>query len=186
MYSINHLKKDVLVQLDATPYRVVDSTHVKLARGGAVVRTKLKNLLTGAVLERTFRPSEKVTPAELERRSMQFLYRENQAFAFMDQQTYEQETVQAEVLGDQARFLAEGHVATLLSFEGRVIGLEMANSVPLKVSQTEAGIKGDTATASLKPATVETGVVVNVPLFIKTGDVIKVDTRTGAYLERAK
>ena len=186
MYSIADLKKEVLITLDGAPYKVVDSQHVSLGRGGAVMRTKLKNLLNGSVHERTFRPAEKIQPADVSRQPMQYLYRQDGELVFMNQTSYEQEPIAAETLGESARYLSEGTIATLLAFNGRVIGLEMPNTVYLTVTETEPGVRGDTATASLKPCTVETGVVVPVPLFINTGDVIKVDTRTGAYLERKK
>ncbi len=186
MYSIADLKKEVLVSLDGVPYKVVDSQHVSLGRGGAVMRTKLKNLLNGSVQERTFRPAERIEPADVSRVAMQYLYRQDGEMVFMNQETYDQEPIRAEVLGDQARFVAEGSTVMLLFFGGRAIGLEMPNSVYLTVTETEPGARGDTANAALKPCTVETGVVVSVPLFINTGDVIKVDTRSGAYLERKK
>jgi len=186
MYSINDLKKEVLVALDGVPYRVVDSQHVSLGRGGAVMRTKLKNLLNGSVLERTFRAAEKIEPAEVSRNNMQFLYRDGQNFNFMNQETYDQESVPDSLLGDQSRFIAEGSSVSLLSFQGKVIGLEIPNSVYLKITHTEPGVRGDTATTAMKAATLETGVTVQVPLFVDEGDIIKVDTRNGGYLERKK
>lgn len=186
MYSINDLKKEVLISIDGVPYRVVDSQHVSLGRGGAVMRTKLKNLLNGSVLERTFRPAEKIEPAQVSRASMQYLYREGSTMHFMNQSTFEQVAIDQSVLGEQARFLAEGSTVSLLVFNGKVIGLEVANSVYLEVTKTEPGVRGDTATAAMKPATLETGVQIQVPLFINTGDSVKVDTRTGAYIERKK
>lgn len=186
MYSINDLKKEVLISLDGVPYRVVDSQHVSLGRGGAVMRTKLKNLLNGSVLERTFRPAEKIEPAAINRVQMQYLYREGANLHFMNQETYDQEAVDETVLGDQSRFIAEGSHVTLFEFQNKIIGLEMPNSVVLKIAQTEPGVRGDTANAALKAARLETGVSVQVPLFINTGDSIKVDTRSGQYLERAK
>lgn len=186
MYSINDLKKDVLITIEGVPYRVVDSQHVSLGRGGAVMRTKLKNLLSGAVLERTFRPSEKLEPAEITRAGMQFLYKDGETYNFMNQSTYDQEAVAAAVLGDQARYIAEGTTVTLLVFKGKVIGQELANSVYLKITDTEPGVRGDTATTAMKAATLETGAAVQVPLFINEGDTVKVDTRSGQYLERKK
>ena len=186
MYSINDLKKEVLIALEGVPYRVVDSQHVSLGRGGAVRRTKLKNLLTGAVLERTFRPSEKIESAEVDRATMQYLYREGSALNFMDQQSYEQESIEEATIGDQAKFLAEGSNVTVLKFKSKVIGVDMPNSVFLTIASTEPGVRGDTATTAMKAATLETGASVQVPLFINEGDVIKVDTRTGSYLERKK
>lgn len=186
MYSINDLKKDVLIALDGVPYRVVDSQHVSLGRGGAVMRTKLKNLLNGSVLEKTFRASEKIESAEVTRTSMQYLYREGSSLNFMNQVNYDQEAVDESLLGDQSRFIAEGSSVNLMSFNGKIIGMEMPHSVYLKIAHAEPGVRGDTATAAMKAATLETGVVVQVPLFINEGDTIKVDTRSGGYLERKK
>ncbi len=186
MYSGNDLKKDVLIDLDNVPYRIVESAHHAMGRGGGVVRVKLKNLLNGSVQEKTFRPSDKIRPAEIERAVVQFLYSEGQTAAFMNQATFDQESISYEVLGEQAKFMSEGSEVTLLSFSGKVIGLEMPNNVYLKVVKTEIGAKGDTATTALKESEVETGQRVMVPLFINEGDVIKVDTRTGQYLERQK
>lgn len=186
MYSGNDLKKDVLIDLDGVPYRIVESAHHAMGRGGGVVRIKIKNLINGSVLEKTFRPSDKIRPAEIERLGMQFLYREGNNAAFMNQTTYDQVSVGYDVLGDQAAFMAEGSEVNLLQFDGRIIGAEMPNNVYLKVVKTEIGAKGDTATTALKESEVETGQRVMVPLFINEGDVIKVDTRTGQYLERQK
>ena len=180
------LKVGTLVELDGIPYRVTDYTHKAMGRGGAVVQVKLKNLLGGGVIEKSFRSADKIAPAEVSRSNMQLLYRDDDGLVFMNTDTYDQETVSADVLGDQARYVADGSTVTLLNFNGRVIGLEMANSVFLEVSQTEPGAKGDTATTALKPAVLETGVQVMVPLFVNEGDRIKVNTLTGAYLERAK
>ncbi len=186
MYSISDLKKEVLITLDGVPYRVVDSQHVSLGRGGAVMRTKLKNLLTGNVLERTFRASEKIEAADIERRTMQFLYRQGKQMTFMNQQTFDQETIEADNLGDQAAWLPEGSEVGLLNYQGKIIGADLPNNVFLKVTKAEPGARGNTATAALKPAEVETGQQVMVPMFISEGDVIKVDTRSGQYLERQK
>lgn len=150
------------------------------------MRTKLKNLLTGAVLERTFRPAEKLEPAQVERAVMQYLYREGSSLNFMDQTSFEQEAIEAATIGDQAQYLAEGASVTVLKFKGKVIGVDMPNSIYLKISSTEPGVRGDTATTAMKAATLETGAVVQVPLFINEGDVIKLDTRSGQYLERKK
>ncbi len=186
MYSINDLKKEVLITLDGVPYRVVDSQHVSLGRGGAVMRTKLKNLLNSSVQERTFRAAEKLEPAQITRVQMQFLYRDGDSYNFMNQASYDQEAVDQAILGDQIRFAAEGSTVTLLAFQNKIIGLEMPNSVFLKVAQTEPGVRGDTATSAMKAATLESGVTTQVPLFINQGDTIKVDTRNGQYLERGK
>ena len=186
IYGHTDLKKDVLIELDNTPYRVTEYSHHAMGRGGAVVQVKLKNLLTGGVVEKSFRSADKISPAEVTRIKVQLLYKSDDDFNFMDQVSYDQMTVSADTLGDQSRFIAEGAEVNLLLFREKVIGLEMANAVYLKIIQTDPGAKGDTATTALKPAVLETGIEINVPLFINTGDEVKVDTRSGAYLERRK
>ncbi len=186
VYGHTDLKVGTLIELEGAPYRVTDYTHKAMGRGGAVVQVKIKNLITGAVLERSFRSADKINPAEVIRAQMQLLYRDGDGLVFMNNETYEQETVSEDVLGDQAKYVADGTTATLLYFNGRVIGLEIPNALYLEVTHTEPGAKGDTATTALKPATLETGVSVMVPLFINEGDKIKVNTLTGAYLERQK
>ncbi len=186
VYAHTDLRKDTLIELEGVPFRVTDYSHAAMGRGGAVARVKIKNLLTGGVVEKTFRSSDKIPGAELDRADVQFLYREGGTYNFMDNSSYEQIAVDADMLGDQARFIAEGSSVQLLRFKDRIIGLEMPHNVYLTVTETEPGAKGDTATQALKPATVETGVQVMVPLFINEGDAIKVDTRDGRYLERKK
>lgn len=180
------LKVGVLIELDGVPYRVIESNHKAMGRGGAVVQAKIKNLVSGGVVERSFRTADKVESAEVTRANMQLLYREGDNLMFMNADTYDQDSVPVDVLGDQARFVAEGATVQLVTFNGRIIGLDMPNVVFLKVIETEPGAKGDTATTALKPAKLETGVMVNVPLFINEGDSIKVNTLNGNYLERAK
>ena len=186
MYGHTDLKKETLIELDGAPYRVTDYSHHAMGRGGAVVQVKLKNLLTGGVIEKSFRSADKIKPAEVNRMRAQLLYRSGDDYNFMNQDNYDQMTISAKTLGDQAKFIAEGAEVQLVTFHDRIIDLEMPNSIYLKVTQTEPGAKGDTATTALKPATVETGVSVMVPLFINTGDTIKIDTRSGNYLERQK
>ena len=186
VYGHTDLKVGTLIELEGTPYRVSDYTHKAMGRGGAVVQVKIKNLLTGNVLEKSFRSADKINPAEVIRVNMQLLYRDGSDLVFMNNETYEQETVSEDVLGDQAKYVADGSTVILMTFNGRVIGLEMPNAVYLEVTHTEPGAKGDTATAALKPATLETGVSIMVPLFINEGDKIKVNTLSGAYLERQK
>jgi len=186
VYGHTDLKVGTLIELDGVPYRVTDYTHKAMGRGGAVVQVKIKNLLNGGVVERSFRSSDKISPADVTRANMQLLYREGNDLVFMNNETYEQETVSADVLGDQSKYVADSTTVSLMFFNGRVIGLDMPNAVYLEITQTEPGAKGDTATTALKPATVETGVQVMVPLFINEGDKIKVNTLTGAYLERQK
>ena len=186
VYGHTDLKVGTLIELEGVPYRVTDYTHKAMGRGGAVVQVKIKNLLNGAVLERSFRGSDKINPADVTRANMQLLYREGDDLVFMNNETYDQETVSADVLGDQAKYVADSSMVQLLFFNGRVIGLEMPNAVYLEVTETEPGAKGDTATAALKPAVLETGVNIMVPLFINEGDKIKVNTLNGNYLERQK
>jgi elongation factor P len=180
------LKVGTLIELDNVPYRVTDYTHKAMGRGGAVVQVKIKNLLTGNVVEKSFRSSDRINGADVSRENMQMLYRADDGMAFMNNATYEQETIPEDLLGEQAKYVAEGTAVTLVYFNGRVIGLEIPNAVYLEVAETEPGVKGDTATAALKPATMETGIQVMVPLFVNEGDKIKVNTLSGAYLERQK
>lgn len=185
VYGHTDLKIGVLVEIEGAPYRVTDYSHHAMGRGGAVVQVKLKNLLTGGVVEKSFRSADKIQPADVSRVNMQMLYRDGDNLVFMNNETYDQETVAADVLGDQAKYVADGTTVGLQIFNDRVIGLEIPNAVVLEVTETEPGAKGDTATTALKPATLETGVTVNVPLFINEGDKVKVNTLSGAYLARA-
>lgn len=180
------LKVGTLIELDGAPYRVTDYTHKAMGRGGAVVQVKIKNLISGGVIEKSFRSSDKIQPADVSRQNMQLLYRDGSNMVFMNNDTYDQETVEESVLGDQAKYVADSSTVTLLYFRERVIGLEMPNAIYLEVVETEPGAKGDTATTAMKQAKVETGVTVMVPLFINEGDKIKVNTLSGAYLERQK
>jgi elongation factor P len=185
VYGHTDLKIGVLVEIDGAPYRVTDYSHHAMGRGGAVVQVKLKNLLTGGVVEKSFRGSDKIQPADVSRVNMQMLYRDGDNLVFMNNETYDQETVSQDVLGDQAKYVADDTTVGLQMFNGRVIGLEIPNAVTLSVTDTEPGVKGDTATTALKPATLETGVQVMVPLFVNEGDKVKVNTLSGAYLSRA-
>jgi elongation factor P len=180
------LKVGTLIEFEGAPYRVTDYTHKAMGRGGAVVQVKIKNLLNGGVVEKSFRSADKIASAEVTRANMQMLYRDGNDLALMNNETYEQESVSTDVLGEQAKYVADGTTVTLLYFNGRVIGLEIPNALYLEVVETEPGAKGDTATTALKPAKLETGIQVMVPLFINEGDRIKVNTLSGAYLERAK
>ena len=185
VYGHTDLKIGVLVEIEGAPYRVTDYSHHAMGRGGAVVQVKLKNLLTGGVVEKSFRGSDKIQPADVSRANMQMLYRDGDNMVFMNNETYEQETVPADVLGDQAKYVADDTAVSLQMFNGRVIGLEIPNAVVLTVTETEPGAKGDTATTALKPATLETGAQVMVPLFVNEGDKVKVNTLSGSYLARA-
>lgn len=164
---------------------IIDFQHVKPGKGGAFVRTKLKNAKTGRVLEKTFRAGEKVEQARLDRRNMQYLYSDGTTYTFMDTQSYEQDELSGEFIGDNALYLKENMEVQVVFHSGNAIGIDLPLSVELAVKETTAGIKGDTVQGGTKPATLETGATVNVPMFIDVGETIKVDTRTGDYLERA-
>jgi elongation factor P len=164
---------------------VVDFQHVKPGKGGAFVRTKLKNVRTGAVIDRTYRADEKLGLALIDKREMQFLYREGDDYVFMDNETYDQLHVSPAALGDSVNYLKEGDSAILPMYNGEIVGVDLPAAVVLEVTETEPGIQGDRVSGARKPATLETGLVVQVPLFVETGERIKVDTRTGEYLARA-
>jgi elongation factor P len=182
--STNDLKNGMALNLPEGLMTVVEFQHVKPGKGGAFVRTKLKNFRTGAVIERTFRADEKVPLAMIDKRGMQYLYREGPALVFMDSETYDQLHVPADQLGSAVDFLKEGDTAVLPVYESAVVGVELPAAVELVVSDTEPGIQGDRVSGARKPATLETGLVVQVPLFVEPGDSVKVDTRTGEYLSR--
>jgi elongation factor P len=184
--STNDLKNGMTLELDGTLFQIVEFQHVKPGKGGAFVRTKLRNLKTGGVVERTFNAGVKVGLAIVERKEMQYLYRDGEHFTFMDMETYEQLPIGSDVVGDAANYLAEGSSAQVSVHQGVPIGLELAASVVLTVTQTQPAVRGDTKTNTLKPATLETGYVAQVPLFVEEGERIKVDTRSGAYIERVK
>jgi elongation factor P len=183
--STNDLKNGMALNLPEGLMTVVEFQHVKPGKGGAFVRTKLKNYRTGAVLDRTFRADEKVPLAVIDKREMQFLYREGSDFVFMDNETYEQLHVSTEAVGNAAGYLKEGDSAVLPTYNDEIIGIELPAAVELTVSETEPGMQGDRVSGARKAATLETGLVVQVPLFVNTGDRLKVDTRTGEYLSRA-
>ena len=184
--STNDLKNGMTLELDGTLFQVIEFQHVKPGKGGAFVRTKLRNVRTGAVVERTFNAGVKVGLAIVDRRAMQFLYRDGDGFVFMDTESYEQVNVPAGIVGDTARYLSEGAMATVALYLGNPISVELPASAALKVTQTQAAVRGDTRTNVMKPATLETGYVVQVPLFVEEGERIKVDTRTGNYIERVR
>jgi elongation factor P len=165
-------------------YSIVEFQHVKPGKGGGFTRTKLKNMETGAVTERTFRSGDKVEAIRVEKREMQYLYAESDAFHFMDLETYEQTAVNDAVVGESHKFLKESENAFLIMTEGKILGVELPNFVELAVTATDPGVKGDTATNAVKPATLETGAVVSVPLFVNGTDILRIDTRTGQYVER--
>jgi elongation factor P len=183
--STNDLKNGMALNLPDGLMTVVEFQHVKPGKGGAFVRTKLKNVRTGAVLERTFRADEKVPLAVIDKREMQYLYREGDVYVFMDTDDYEQVRVDGDALGPAARYLKEGNTAVLPTYESQVLGVELPAAVELNVADTEPGVQGDRVSGARKPATLETGLVVQVPLFVEPGEAVKVDTRTGEYLSRA-
>jgi elongation factor P len=183
--STNDLKTGMALNLPEGLVTVVDFQHVKPGKGGAFVRTKLKNVRTGAVIDRTYRADEKLGLATIDKRDMQFLYREGPEYVFMDNETYDQLHVAPVSLGDAVSYLKEGDSVVLPMYNGEIVGVDLPAAVVLEVSETEPGIQGDRVSGARKPATLETGLVVQVPLFVETGEKIKVDTRTGEYLARA-
>jgi elongation factor P len=184
VYSTAEFRRGLKIEIDKKPYIIVEFQHVKPGKGGAFVRTKLKNLINGAVTEKTFRSGEKVDKPDLTEKEMQYLYRDDQGFNFMDMESYEQIFIDADKIGDSANFLSDGLELTVLYHEGDPISLELPTFVMLPIEETEPGVKGDTATGGTKPATLSTGFVVQVPLFLNEGDILKIDTRTGEYIER--
>ncbi|MGF1589161.1 MAG: elongation factor P [Pleurocapsa sp.] len=184
MISSNDFRTGVTVELDGSVWRVVEFLHVKPGKGSAFVRTKLKNVQTGNTVEKTFRAGESVPQANLEKRSMQYTYKDGGEFIFMDMETYEETRMNGEGLGDRVNFLKEEMEVNVIFWNEKVLEIELPTSVVLKIIDTDPGVKGDTATGGTKPATVETGAQVMVPLFISIGENIKVDTRDGSYLGR--
>lgn len=184
MISVNDFRTGITIELDGNLFTVVDFQHVKPGKGSAFVRSKLKNLKTGYVIEKTFRAGEKISRAHIERREMQFLYHSGEDYTFMDNQTYDQITLHEDQIGDGVKWLKDGTIIGILFHDSLAIGVEIPNFVELAVAHTDPGFKGDTATGGSKPATIETGAVVQVPLFIEIGDIIQIDTRTSTYLRR--
>ena len=185
MIGTGDLRKGVTIELDGTLYNVLDYQHIKVGRGSAQVRLRLRDVRAGHTIERTFQAGEKFARARLERHPMQFLYSDGDFFHFMNTETYEQMQLTGDQVGDAAQYLVENGSCDVLTYQDEPIGVELPTAVVLSVARTDPGFKGDTATGGSKPATLETGLVVNVPLFVNEGDKIKVDTRSGAYLERA-
>ena len=182
--TTNDLKNGMTLELDKELFQVVEFQHVKPGKGGAFVRTTLKNSRSGAVVERTFRAGEKVERAIIDKRGMQYLYRDGEQYVFMDSDTYEQMPVGAGSLGDAVNYLIEGSEPVLLMHNDEIIGIDLPAAVELTVSETEPGVQGDRSTGGRNPATLSTGKIIQVPLFINTGDTVKVDTRTGEYMTR--
>ena len=184
MADTTNFRNGFTMRLEGALFSIVGFQHVKPGKGGGFVRTRLKNLGTGAVIDRTFRSGDKVEEVRVERREMQFLYSDGGTFHFMDSETYEQVGLDAALVADSAGWLQENESAFVMVVEGGPIGVELPNFVQIKVAHTEPGVKGDTAQGAVKPATLETGAVVSVPLFVNQGDTLRIDTRTGDYVER--
>ena len=185
MVIAGDFKNGVTFEMDGKVVQVIEFQHVKPGKGAAFVRTKLRDVINGSVIEKTFSPTDKFPPAHIERKDMQYMYNDGDLYYFMNPETYDQEPVNASVLGDNFKFVKEEMICRINSYKGSVFGVEPPMFVELTITDTEPGFKGDTATGTTKPATLETGAVIKVPLFIDNGTVIRIDTRTGEYLERA-
>lgn len=185
MISAGDFRNGITFEMDGNVVQVIEFQHVKPGKGAAFVRTKYKNVITGAVVERSFNPTDKYPTAYIERKDMQYLYSDGDLYYFMDMETYEQQPIDSSKLGPAFQFVKENMEVKVLSYKGNVFGVEPPNFVELEVTETDPGFKGDTATNATKPATLETGAEIKVPLFINQGDMIRIDTRTGEYMERA-
>ncbi len=185
MITAGDFRNGVTFDMDGQVVTIIEFQHVKPGKGAAFVRTKIKNVITGAVVEKTFNPNDKYPTAFIERKDMEYLYNDGDLYYFMDNETYEQLPINKEVLSDSFKFVKENMTCKILSYKGKVFGVEPPNFVVLTVAQTDPGFKGDTATNVTKPATLETGAEIKVPLFINEGDEIQIDTRTGEYMARA-
>ncbi len=184
MVSAGDFRNGITIELEGNVYQIIEFQHVKPGKGAAFVRTKLKNIKSGGVVEKTFRPTEKFPQARIDRREMQYLYADGDLYNFMDTENYEQMAMSAADVGDTMKFVKENEMVKMLSHNGSVFAVEPPLFVELEITETEPGFKGDTATGATKPAVVETGATVYVPLFVNQGDTIKIDTRTGEYLSR--
>lgn len=184
MIMAGDFRNGTTFELDGQVYKIVEFQHVKPGKGAAFVRTRLKNVMNGSVLERTFNPSEKYENAQVDRREMQYLYEDGGLYYFMDTETYEQQPLNKEQLGEALQYVKENMNVKVLSYKGNVFGVEPPTFVELEITETEPGFKGDTATGANKPAIVETGAKITVPLFVNQGDIVRIDTRTGEYMER--
>ncbi len=185
MISAGDFRNGITFDMDGVVLQIIEFQHVKPGKGAAFVRTKVRNVITGAVTEKTFNPNDKYPPAFIERRDMQYLYEDSGLYYFMDMETYEQEPIDSSKLDDNFKFVKENMEVKVLSYKGSVFGVEPPNFVELTITETDPGFKGDTATNATKMATLETGAQIKVPLFIEEGELIRVDTRTGEYMERA-
>lgn len=186
MYDTSDIRKGLKIEIDGDPYTVIDFQFVKPGKGNAFTRVKIKNLVSGSVLERTYRSGEKLQEAAMDERTMQFMYQDDDGYHFMDTQNYDQAAIQADVLGDDARFLLENLEVGVLFHNDKPVTVTLPNFVEIEVADTEPGVKGDTVTGARKAATMSTGAVINVPLFIERGEKLRIDTRTGEYVERVK
>lgn len=184
VYMAGDIRNGTTFEMDSSVYKVVEFQHVKPGKGAAFVRTKLKNVINGSVLEKTFNPSEKLQGAQIDKKNMQYLYNDGELYYFMDNETYEQIPLNKSDLGDTLKYLKESMSVNILSFKGNVFAVEAPIFVELTVEYTEPGFSGNTSTGATKSAKLETGYSINVPLFVNTGDVIRIDTRTGEYMER--
>ena len=184
MIAAGDFRNGVTIELEGNVYQIIEFQHVKPGKGAAFVRTKLKNIKSGGVVEKTFRPTEKCPKAHVDRKDMQYLYNDGDLYYFMDSETFEQISLNADAVGDSLKFVKENEVCKVCSYKGDVFAIEPPLFVELVITDTEPGFKGDTATGATKPATVETGALVQVPLFVDQGETIKIDTRTGEYLSR--
>ncbi|MEW6188674.1 MAG: elongation factor P [Actinomycetota bacterium] len=184
MITTNQFRTGMTIEVDGVLYTILDFQHVKPGKGQAFVRTRLRNIKTGAIIDKTFRAGEKVELARLDHRPMQYLYSDHDNYTFMDTESYEQLSLLSEQLGEARKYLKEEMTLEILMYEGKPIGVELPIFVELKVISTPPGVKGDTATGGTKPATLETGAVIQVPLFIEEGDIVKIDTRSGEYITR--
>ena len=185
MVTAGDFRNGMTFDMDGDVYQIIEFQHVKPGKGAAFVRTKLRNVISGSVVDKTFNPTDKYPTAYIERREMQYLYQDGDLYYFMDNETYEQEPIDSHKLGDNFKFVKENMECKILSYKGNVFGVEPPTFVELQITNTEPGVKGDTATNATKPATLETGAEIRVPLFINEGDMIRIDTRTGEYMERA-
>ena len=184
MISAGDFRNGMTLEIDGNVCQIIEFQHVKPGKGAAFVRTKIKNVISGGVVERTFRPTEKFPAARIDRVDMQYLYSDGDLFHFMNVETYDQIALNSETIGDALKFVKENDMCKICSYNGNVVSVEPPGVVGLEVTDTEPGFKGDTATGATKPATLETGAVINVPLFVNIGDKLKIDTRTGEYLSR--
>ncbi|HHX53369.1 MAG TPA: elongation factor P [Clostridiales bacterium] len=185
MVTAGDFRNGVTFELDGNVMQIIEFQHVKPGKGAAFVRTKIRNVITGSVTERTFSPTDKFENAIIDRKDMQYSYSDGDIYYFMDQETFEMLPIDKETLGDSFEFVKENDICRVMSYKGKVFGVEPPMFVTLEIIDTEPGVRGDTATGATKNATVETGAVIRVPLFINNGDIVKIDTRTGEYLERA-